>query len=64
VGFMINLHQFKHWRDDLGIGHVFEINGRPIRILTKPSLLEMGIHAFDDIVMLLLKLDEAVGFVE
>jgi len=58
------MHEFNHSTDDLGIGHVFEINGLPIRILTKLSLWEIGTHAPDDIVMLFLKFDEALGFVE
>jgi len=61
---VLNVHELNHAADDLGIGHIFEINGLPIRISTKPSLLEIGIQAFDDIVALLLKLDEAFGFVK
>ena len=49
---------------DLGIGHIFEIHSLSTRISTKPSLLEIGIQAFNDIVTLLLKLDETFGFVE
>ena len=41
-------------RGGLGIGHVFEIHYLPVRILTKQSLLRIGIRAFGDIVTLLL----------
>jgi len=30
AGFMLNVHEFNHWRDDLGIGHVLENSGLPI----------------------------------
>ena len=61
---MLNIHELDHTTDDLGIGHIFEIHSLPATISTKPSLLEISIQAFDDIVTLLLKLDETFGFVE
>ena len=60
---MLNIHESNHATDDLGISHIFEIHSLPTRILSKPSLLEIGIQAFDDIVTLLLKL-KTFGFVE
>jgi len=60
---MPNVHELKRSVDNLVIGHVFEINGLPIRISTKLSLLEAGTQAPDDILTSLLKFHEALGFV-
>jgi len=49
--------------DDLGVGHVFEINGLPIRISTKLGLLEISTQAPNNIVTSLLKFQEALVFV-
>ena len=57
-------YEFNHTADDLGISHTSDISGLPSRISTKPSLLELGIQAFDNMAKLLLKLDQAFGFVK
>jgi len=60
---MLNVHEFNHSMDDLGVGHVFEINGLPIRISTKLGLLEISTQAPNNIVTSLLKFQEALVFV-
>jgi len=61
---MLHVYEFNHTADDLGIGHTFDISGLPSRISTKPSLLEIGIQASDNMATLFLKLDQALGFVK